>query len=165
MLTTVLNGKPTRPKVDKLMQLIADRHEGDIITHEEIAAIVGENRTNHYRAVVQAWRKRYFREHHIELQSEIGIGYRISTGYEQLRSSVRHMRNGTKKIAKGMQVAAVIADERLSDPNHRAARDYIVQQVAVLKNIAKSQRANAELVVGKPEIAPQMLSTNNADQK
>lgn len=160
MLQQVMNGKPTAQEVDKAYRAVRVKSAGDIITHGDLETLWGVQRHEHrYRTLVLALRKRMLREQQVSLLSERGVGYRYPTGFEQVRSGVRTIRNGVKRIGKGTTVTMIVSDARLPDAKERGSRDFVVQQAKLLHTLAMTQRRTLELTVGKPEVNPQAEST------
>jgi hypothetical protein len=65
-------GVPTKIEVDALMENIDARH-GTIVSFDEIERVIGVTRDKaRFRSVVEAWRKRLFREKLIQTRSIAG---------------------------------------------------------------------------------------------
>ena len=153
----LMNGKPTGPQVQKFFDHIKGTTAGDIITHETIEALFGVVRgTTRYRTLVSTAKRRVFRELLLALRAVPGIGYEHPEGYTQLRQSVSGMRSGVKKLARSVQVAAVITDERLPEASQRSARDFIVNKARYLAAMAKVEKKSIELAIGRPEVLPSL---------
>ncbi len=157
MLTNVMNGKPTGPQVQKLFDHVKQTTPNDIIKHETIELLFGEKRGTHrYRTLISTSKRRILRELHLDLRAVPGVGYEHPEGWTQIRQGVARIRTGTKSIVRGVQVAAVVSDERLPEPKHRAARDFIVNKARYLAEIAKTEKKSVELAVGRPEVLPSL---------
>lgn len=163
MTQKIMNGRPTAPHVDKIFARVKEMKEGEVITHLELTKIIGEDKdTQRYRTIVAAAKRRVFRELNIELKSVAGEGYRNPIGFDQLRSGVGTIASGVRRIGRGVKVGAVISDDRLPNPNHRAARDRIVMQGNYLQQIAKTKRKELQLTIGQPEHLPRLPAAQSS---
>ncbi len=155
MLQTVLNGKPTRNQVEKLFARVKAMKDGEQLSHLEIETVIGEKRgTFRYSTILNTGRRRILNELGCVLISERGVGYRRANGFEQVRFGVGSISAGVRKIAKGVQYAAAVSDDRLPDGQHRKMRDHVVERATYLAQLAKVNRKELSLTVGKPELMP-----------
>ncbi len=156
-LITVMNGKPTGPQVQKLFDHVKQTKAGDTITHETIETMFGETRkTSRYRTLIGAAKRRILRELHIDLRAVPSVGYEHPEGWTQVGQGIARVRRGTKSIVRGVQVTAIVSDERLPEPKHRAARDFIVSKARYLAELAKAEKKTIELAIGRPEVLPSL---------
>ncbi len=156
-LTTVMNGKPTGPQVQKLLDHVKLTKAGDIITYETIESLWGEARkSTRFRTLIGTAKRRILRELGLDLHAVAGVGYEHPAGWTQIRQGVARVRRGTKSIVRGVQVSAVVSDDRLPEPKHRAARDFIVSKARYLAEVAKAEKKSIQLVIGRPEVLPSL---------
>lgn len=154
-MQTVLNGKPTKPFVDKIMDRVRLMKAGDVLSHIELEVVVGEDRkSDRYRSVIGAVKRVLLRELSIDLLSVRGTGYQIPTGFEQVRSGVGRVRSGCRRIARGVKVVAVVDDKRLASQAERSARDHVLMTARHLQAISASQKKTLDVTIGKPGMLP-----------
>lgn len=154
-IQTIMNGRPRGPQVEKIVARVRAMAEGELLTHDELQALVGETaRSSRYRSVVAAAKRRCLDELGAALVAEMGTGYRKAKGYDQLRHGVGTVRRGVRAIGRGVKVAAVVADDRLPDARLRDARDHIVRQATMLRLAAQQAGRELALAVGTPERIP-----------
>jgi hypothetical protein len=156
-LATVMNGRPTKPQADRIVERVRALSEGDTISHQELEVLTEAKRGEHrYRTVIGAAFRRVARELSIVMQSVRGVGYQVPTGYEQLRNGVGMVRLGVKRIGRGVATAKIVTDKRLPDARHRQVRDHIVTTAKYLHEFARNQRKALESTVGRPDVSPQL---------
>jgi hypothetical protein len=125
-------GIPTRPDVDKLMQLTQQKVEGDLITRSEIEAIVGDAGETRLRTVISAWKRRAFRELNVFLVADPTLGYRLADPKERISCSAGLVTAGRRRIMKAAIVAEATPPNEL-DENGNKLRDHIRTIPARLK--------------------------------
>lgn len=103
-------GIPTRMDVDKLMAL--DLKAGDSISYQQVKQTIGVDHTeNRFWSVTQAWRKRLFREHLLQVICE-GGSFHVLTADEALglgRRNVTRIQRFARRTA--VAVEAIPVDE------------------------------------------------------
>jgi hypothetical protein len=157
MIQSITQGRPTKPQVDKFIELFKSHKEGDVISHEEIEDAVGVKRKSdpsRYRTIVAASMKRILCEYGVKLSAVgCGQGYKYPTGTEQLSVSGRMLRSHVRGTCKAINVAAVIADARLDDKG-KASRDFYVCRGRELAEIARRESSRMRLSCGTTPVLP-----------
>ncbi len=154
MLQSIMNGKSRTKQVDALVEHVKTKKEGDEITHDEIAKVIGEKYPTHaYRTIVHRAKRRIIGEFGHALDTLQGSGYRIASGHEQIRIGVEKARSGVKRIAFGRKVAEVIADDRLDDAGKKS-RDFFVGRIAALEMAARKEANTLRMAVGRTNVLP-----------
>lgn len=157
-LQTVLNGRPTKPLVDRILGRVKGMNEGDVLPHTDIEAMVGEARGScRYWTVVDAAKRRSLNELGVDLESVPGVGYRKVSGFDQVKNGVGKIGRGVRAIGRGVKVVAVVSDERLPDARHRDARDHVVRQATLLRQMAQQSGRQLSSAVVNPERLPQPM--------
>lgn len=154
MIQSISNGRPTKPQVEKLFLRVKDMKDGDLISHEQIAGLIGEAKNSfRYRTIVGVAQRRIFRELGCRLLSEHGVGYRRGTGREELKAVASGIGRHVRGFGRQLRYGAAIADERL-DEQDRRVRNHILERGSYLYEIAKAQNKDISLTLGKPELLP-----------
>lgn len=154
----LMDGRPRGRQVDLLVEQWGAMREGQIISHEEIEKLIGETRVKNsarYFGIIGSARKRFLHEQGIRMATEVGVGYKMPTGFEQLRTGTGQVGRAVRRIGQGYATVAAVQDNRLPDPKHRLARDHIVTQARLLHELGRAHRKAMNLTIGKPETAPQ----------
>ncbi len=156
MLQAVMNGRARKPQVDKLVEFLKSKSEGDTIGHDAIAKLIGEKRgTTAYFQVVGKARRRILGEFGYALDTLHGEGYRLAPGQDQIRIGVDTTRRGVKQIGKGKRIVEVIDDARLDDTGKKA-RDFVAGRLYMFEQAIRKEANALRLVVGKTPTLPAM---------
>lgn len=131
-------GVPTGADVRKLKDAFGVPEAGTEITHDQIEAVIGVERTEHrYRTVVAAWRKALMNENNVDLGTVAGAGYRALSAPERVSAGIHGMRAGVRKQIKSIRRASLATTEDAALMNQQAA----LQRYG----IALANQANATL--------------------
>lgn len=104
---------PTAPEVERLIK--TPMNEGDEISHEQIASIIGAKPgTSRYKTVVSRWKTRAFTELNVRIGAVRGSGYRWLMPSERITEAVAMQTSGLRRIANGAIVASQTPPERLT---------------------------------------------------
>lgn len=156
-LQTVMNGRPTEPETDKILDWVRGHKEGDVLTHQQLETMLRLGRMeSRYRTILTAAKRRVLRLLGIWLKAVPGVGYEYLPGGKQVAENTAYQKRGVRQFAQGLKIAASVTDERLPDQKHRLARDHMVDQMKYLVALAKTHRKEAELIVGTPDSATSM---------
>lgn len=156
-LQSIMHGKPTGHDRDLMMARFRQLQVNEVIEHRELASIIGEDpKADRYRTVLQVARKAFAEETGVELQAVIGVGLLYPTGDDQVKTGVKHMRYGVRKIYRSARTTANVTDERITDKNVLALRDHTVQRMRYVAELARVEHRALMATVGKPTPQPQM---------
>ncbi len=109
-----LNGIPTGPDVEKLMERFGVPQPG-VIPYADIEAVLGKTWRDHRFTTVRiAWLKRLQREHNVSTEMEPGVGVRVLAEAERIGKSVKGLRRGTRHIRKAAIEVRSIRTDRLT---------------------------------------------------
>jgi hypothetical protein len=133
-----LGGIPTKPDVDILLGAFAVPEEDQLITYEQIGAVIGIEyngpKMARYRTVVDAWRKHLAREHRLFSDPEIGVGIRFSTPSQRVDSGTKKIASAVKAVSKTISGVLDIPVERKGEltPEQRNRCDKLTANCAVM---------------------------------
>lgn len=146
------NGVPTDPDVRKLMEHYGIPTPGTIIRHDEIETVIGSPwRSNRYRGVVEAWRRRLYRTLNVDTGAETGIGIKVLNNSDRIEASKGHLKRGTIQYRLGAQRVSTVNRLELS-PIEKIQADR-VQEVSTRMYMA----AASELKALRPPRPPTAL--------
>lgn len=140
----------TAPDVDILAELL-DYTEGRIITHAEIAALIGaQYDTQRYWTVVTAWKRRMLNDHNIVVANIPKTGYqvlkpgqRVTAGANLRHQAVRRARLG-QRIIRGTDTARLTAEQRAAwDHEARIGAAVIAIGRTTIRQITEAQKLTA----------------------
>lgn len=150
-------GRPYGPDLDRLDEAFPSPKEGDIIQSQEIAEVIGEDRSsNRYKGVVTAWRKRLRRERNIDTDAVVGVGIKVLPPADRLRCSERDYTRGVRQQLRSEARLMSVPRERLDEKGqHRydharsvlaktrdavlSARRELAVDIAPVKSLPKRQ--------------------------
>lgn len=105
-------GQPTAYEVRKLEEAFPALKEEDEVTHDQIEAVIKvTRRTNRYRNVVSAWRKKTLREKNIDLGSVHAVGYRCLLPPERVGAGIKGVQSGVRLQLKSINRACLAETE------------------------------------------------------
>lgn len=105
-------GAPTGPDVRKLIDAFGDLKPGDEITHDAVAEACGvAYKTDRYRAVTHAWRRKLLDTENIELGAVAGVGFRVLSANERLDAGFGGVKSGARKISRAVNKAGRVKAE------------------------------------------------------
>jgi hypothetical protein len=94
------DGMPTRPDVDALLKKWPDLQEGELLTYQQVQAVLREPEGSaRYRVVTHAWRKRLREQFGIVLECMRGKGFFVA-GAEQISAATYDVIDGIGRKAK-----------------------------------------------------------------
>lgn len=106
-------GVPTGPDVEKLMALGVS--PGDRVLYDDVERLLGLKRaSNRWHSVTIAWRKRLFREQHIQTEAD-GEAFVILTADQAVSSAIKHM-TGIGRAAGRVVVRVETIDQAALSP-------------------------------------------------
>ena len=157
-LQTVMNGRSTDREAKAIADAVGRLNDDEIITHEQLQSIANERRelpngrpNGHYAAIIGRAKRLIRDEQHRVLISERGIGYKVATGEDQLRSRLGKIKRSVRGIARSTEEIAIIDDSRLPSKELIAARDHTVMNMRHLHALSVSQTKTLQLTVTKPQ--------------
>lgn len=154
MTNTMIQGRPYEPQVRTLMKDFGDRPRGTELTHEEIAAAVGEKpRSHRYRCLVQSWRRRLLKEKCIALLSVREVGYRFALPDEQVRHGAGRVGAGIKQMRRGFTCVDYTPAAELSTPM-REAQLHIITTGRELLRSAAGKHKEMNIKIGATKALP-----------
>jgi hypothetical protein len=150
-LTTVAEGVPTAPDVKRLDEALGVPIEGSVILYDRLSEIIqAPKKSNRFRTVLNAWRRKLFREHNIELDpTGDAQGLIVLPPGGRIGKAVRNHASGRRKQKRAWYLSSMTDRERLS-PTERNAQDFLHRRHAAerLAEITASKPLN----IPTPEI-------------
>jgi hypothetical protein len=138
-----VNGRPTKPDVDRLMAAFGQRkRDGSVLKHEEVESVIHEERrSSRYRTVVGAWRKRMVEESGVLIDGRKtrGEGYRFLTAGEMVVYGISEVSQATRKIGRGARAVGLAPDEELTAAE-RMKRDHVASHMSFLMRSMRAAR-------------------------
>ena len=155
-LSTMMNGKPIRRDVERMVLRFGLMKEGETIMHPELRGLCEDPANGRYERISLKARRVFCDEHPqgVLLLSVPSVGLRWPSGMEQMHASRRIGKQGVKKIKRAHDVVRVIGDERLT-PAGREARDFCVTRERLLVEMMKTEHKAVAVHVRKAEALPQ----------
>lgn len=127
-----LGGIPTDMDVDLLDKAFKPK-EGDIISYEEISAVIKLKKTdNRWNTIVNRWRKKLGREKNLILSSIRGEGYECLNSSKRVGYASGKYKSGLKLVVKAANVAAATNRAGLNEEELRVC-DHVQNTGAQLK--------------------------------
>ena len=100
------NGIPTSLDVEKLRDAFGVPVPGTVLTHEQIEAVLGQERTScRYKTVLNSWRKKLERESNILFRALHGAGIEVLDSHGRVDVAGRTYKHGLRRIAKSADIA------------------------------------------------------------
>lgn len=100
-------GVPTKPAVDKIVARFSDLRPDDMVTYDELEELICvPRRTNRFKSVVTAWRKRMDIESEILFHCVPNKGYVVLDNHGRVATSSKLIHLGAKRIKRGASIAA-----------------------------------------------------------
>lgn len=116
------SGVPTEPDVRKLMDAFGAMQEGAVISYADISAIIGSpSKSFRFATVVNAWRKRLYREQNVVLCAVAGVGLKVADPDLRVNLAGAKYKSGIRHIRRAGDVSASTDRARLSPEAAKAA--------------------------------------------
>lgn len=146
-----------KTKGEILADFISTIGYGEIITHEQIATLIGEkHKSERYTMIIQQARKILLGEHKICIESIRGVGYRRVKADDFTKHALSYIRKGFNSVQKGADTLtyAPVADMSEEGRNtHRYICDRTAQLEAALKGgIVEIKTLNEKTHPFSPEL-------------
>ena len=110
-------GVPVGPDVDLLERTFPDLKHEQVLTHDELSAIIGYSRPSpRYWSVMKAWKDRLFEYRKIEMITVRSVGYRVMTSPERADHHVAKAYSKIKEVVKESNMIAAVPRDEL--PRH-----------------------------------------------
>lgn len=107
-------GGPTDGQVQLLMAAFGTPKVGALITHEDVEATVGQQRTQHrYKSIVRAWRRTLLDKHNVDMGAVAGIGWKALRDDERIDAGIKGNRAGVRKIVRSVRRSDAVVTEDL----------------------------------------------------
>lgn len=151
---------PTNAEVNKLMGLPI--RAGDTISYEQVCGLTGLSATEtRFRSVTNAWRKRVFREMHLEVKPE-GGQFVVLTPDEALSSGIKSFHRAGRALGRVSVKVSVINETELTE--EKAATKCLLQRnIDAVADAAR--RAAKEVVAPRPHASlPRILPVKKAQE-
>jgi len=132
-------GVPTAPDVAKLDAKWPEMNEGDKISKADVATVIAEPVESHrFKTVVDAWRRKLYRERNIYLGAVSGYGWKVLDRRERCEAGGHKLKVGLRATKRGG--ALVVATDRTGLPAEvcRAA-DHVVALSAMVTTMAAAE--------------------------
>lgn len=114
MATSVFfGGVPTSAEVKQLIDTFGIPSEGDNLLHTTIAAAIGlDAKSNRYRTVTTAWRKKLLTDHNIDACAVAGEGFHFMEPHERVSAGIKGIKQASKKQLRSIKrVCSVRSDD------------------------------------------------------
>ena len=145
-------GLPPGPDVNKLAQHFDDLRHGQIIPHDELAAVIGlDHRAHRYRSIIAAWRKTLKLDEGIEMQAIRGVGLRVMSDPERVDAHVAKTSVGIRVIGRAGKDLARVPRDTLPTPVRAKADN---AQMVIAKMTHELQHLKAQMLAPPVAAAP-----------
>ncbi len=92
-------------KSEILAEEICKLDYGSVITHEQIASLIGEDYpSNRYASTIAKAKKLLLKKYNRTLECIIGDGYRVVSPDDFVQQSLKHYKRGFKEMGKGYAI-------------------------------------------------------------
>lgn len=137
MISSIVNGVPTKFDVDKLDKRWPELKPHDRISYAELEQVLEIDRSNQrWYTVMGAWRKR-LRSRNIHLKTIRGEGYEVADGATRLNEVASWYGQARRRYRRGLHLAATTADDGLTD-HQRRVKDHQITYGAALESVART---------------------------
>lgn len=123
-----LTGRSTSPDVDRLIEVFPSStlQAGFIVEYHEIAQIISTDKTsNRFNTVVNAWKKRIYRDFNIVVEAVPNKGFLVLSNSGRIGFSSNKVSKGFKRILKGKKVALTTSNHDLDEQTKRIQQHII----------------------------------------
>ena len=128
-----LAGVPTKPDVDRLRKAFGIPAVGVVIKWDEFEQVLQLNRSTHrFKVVLSSWRKSLFREHHVLIAAERGVGLVRLDNNGNLVEAVKKEAEGWRRIGRSIRILS-ITDRNDLTPENKVAADRLELRIAAVK--------------------------------
>lgn len=142
MSNRFLGGKTTVPEVDQLIKQIV-LQDDLVIPYSEIERITGvQAKTNRFRSVLAAWRKRLLREYGRRIEIQYGAII-ILSAQKCVSASTKDMTRLGRAAGRTFKHASLIDQEKLSNEDRAKALLLVRESQAMLDHARRSAKAIA----------------------
>lgn len=151
-----MHGYPRGRQVERLLVRLRHLKEGDVLEHEEIAAIIEEKvgEGPYYFIVHKALKKFFVETQGIRMVRLRCVGYQYPTGREQMQSGQHGIKLHQRGMGRATLTVTAVSDERLPDPKMRAQRDHTKQVIKQIAMMAKKETKLLELCLRPTDTPP-----------
>lgn len=117
------HGRSTQRETTAVLDLIRERTYGDLLTYDELEALIGDKRNDghRFRTVMLRVKGLALKEQHVALKAVQNEGYIILKPLEQINEAVRIARSGAKKLGRATVMAQCINHAKLTEVDHKYA--------------------------------------------
>ena len=128
-----LDGRPTRPDVDLLLKSF-EFNEGDIVRHDQIEPVIEEDwRSNRYRTVMEALRKRIKQDRNVAVIAVTNVGFKVISANDWVDVNASKTRLNFERERRNFRDTGRIPNHELS-PEQRVRKDALQRtQLALMK--------------------------------
>jgi hypothetical protein len=146
---------PTSAEVNSLMEYFQDVAEGVVVSHQDLAALIGiDYGKSRYRTVIQAFARRLLRERNLQLGVVVGQGYKILTPSERVSVATTVTTYAFKKMHGAYERFAAVPRDRLATEAERKILDN--RQILIAKLIEESDQVKNAMALQKSEVLPRL---------
>ncbi len=133
MTTNIVNGIPTAPDVQALIDEFPSIAEGDFIPYGDIEEIIKvEHGSGRFISVTTAWRKKLFQEQNLLLKAVPGEGYQVLDPAGRVDFSGKKFVSGLRFVKRAGTVAGMTERSFLTTEQTKTL-DHIVNTAAMIK--------------------------------
>lgn len=146
-LASIVNGRPVGPGVKKLLDAFGTVARGQEIPHSKVEALIGEQRkSQRYRAITNAWRRRVHDGTGVFVECVPGVGFRGCVATSQLENGGRAVKSAGKKLALGLAMAQTTPTDQLK-PHEVQRREHLLTNGA---SMIQALKATSRFVLAPP---------------
>lgn len=129
-------GVPTDPEVQRLKDTYAIPEVGQVISYDEVAAVIGCDRKGaRFKTVTLRWRSQMERDYGIIIGVRRGIGFVVLNPREKVGLSASKLEAGIKSIKRSNKVVSMVDRAELTDVEKHVA-DHIARVTSALTGAA-----------------------------
>lgn len=126
-----------KKKSEILAEKINELSYGDFISHEQIAAIIGEAYgSNKYSSTIAKVKKILLKKYNKAVECVIGDGYRLTNPDDFIQQSLKHYKRGFTEMGKGYTILEYAPTKDMSKEgreSYRRVHDRAITLAAAMK--------------------------------
>lgn len=137
--------KKHQTKSEILAEKISELSYGDFISHEQIAAIIGEAYgSNKYSSIIAKTKKILLKEYNKAIENIVVSGYRLVDPDDFVQQSLKHYKRGFTEMGKGHTILEYAPTKDMSKEGlntYRRVHDRAITLAAAMKGTAVELKA------------------------
>lgn len=141
MIPRMVNGVPTDPDVNTLIEAFGEPLVGTTIAYADVAKLIGVSvRSGRWNTVTQRWRKRLRRDFTLFLLCRAGDHFFVANENEKCDYSGAKQKHGLREIVGSAAIDATTDATQLSDTNRKAHEHRTMVNATILQTARQLSR-------------------------